>query len=147
MEFYTHSYIVATSKCHGLHVVIVPCASNFLLRRLALHRARALAAVTSHEIENISVAVAALGMQDNLRTILRAGRGDVVNETRSLFRIGVVRDVYRIGGTLLAAAALGSEATEAFLHEQTVYLIMPDGRIEPFQADVHTAPTAFGYQG
>ncbi|MCA1671423.1 MAG: hypothetical protein LC799_04210, partial [Actinobacteria bacterium] len=65
-----------------------------------------------------------------------AGRGDVINETRSLFSIGVVRDVYRIGGTLLAAAALGSDATEAFLHEQTVYLITPDRHIKPFEADV-----------
>ena len=64
-----------------------------------------------------------------------------VNETRSLFRIGVVRDVYRIGGTLLAAAALGSNATDAFLHEQTVYLIMPDGSFEPFEADVAAAST------
>ena len=98
------------------------------LQRLSLHRARALAAVTSHEIENISAAVAALGMHDDLRTILRAGRGEVVNETRSLFRIGVVRDVYRIGGTLLAAAALGSTATAAFLHEQTVYEAQAEAR-------------------
>jgi voltage-gated potassium channel Kch len=135
-------YNVARAKNYGLPVVIGRGGSHFLLRRLSLHRARALAAVTSHEIENISVAVAALGMQDSLRTILRAGRGEVVNETRSLFRIGVVRDVYRIGGTLLAAAALGSNAVGAFLREQTVYLIMPDGRIEPFRADAQTASAA-----
>lgn len=136
-------YNVARAKNYGLPVVIGQASSHFLLQRLSLHRARALAAVTSREIENISVAVTALGMHDNLRTILRAGRGDVVNETRSLFRIGVVRDVYRIGGTLLAAAALGSDATEAFLHEQTVYLITPDGRIEPFEADIHTPATTW----
>jgi voltage-gated potassium channel Kch len=132
-------YNVARAKNYGVPVVIGRASSHFLLQRLSLHRARALAAVTSHEIENISVAVAALGLQDDLRTILRAGRGEVVNETRSLFRIGVVRDVYRIGGTLLAAMALGSDATGAFLHEQTVYLITPDDQIEPFQADVHAA--------
>jgi len=114
--------------------------SRFLLRRLCLGRARALAAVTSDEVENISIVVAALGTRDDLRTLLRAGRGDVVNETSSLFTIGVVRDVYRIGGTLLAAAALGSPVTEAFLCEQTVYLIGPDGRIEPFESDVETVP-------
>jgi hypothetical protein len=74
-----------------------------------LGRARSLAAVTSDEIENISVAVAAHAMRHDLRTLLRAGRGDVVNETSSLFKIGLVRDVYRIGGTMLAAAALGSQ--------------------------------------
>jgi hypothetical protein len=92
--------------------------------------------VTSDEVENISIVVAALGMHDNLRTLLRAGRGEVVNETRSLFTIGVVRDTYRIGGTLLAAAALGSESSGAFLHERTVHLIMPDGRIEAAESDV-----------
>lgn len=88
----------------------------------SLRRARALAAVTSHEVENISISVAALGMHENLRTILRAGRGEVTNETRPLFSIGVVRDVYRIGGTLLAAVALGSNATEAFLHEHPQHM-------------------------
>lgn len=78
-------------------------------------------------------------MHEDLHTLLRAGRGDVVNETSSLFKIGLVRDVYRIGGTLLAAAALGSPVTVAFLHEQTVYLIDPDGRIEPFDSDVEAA--------
>lgn len=48
----------------------------------------------------------------------------------------MVRDVYRIGGTLLAAVALGSAATEAFLHEQTVYLITPNDRIESFEAGI-----------
>jgi len=95
--------------------------------------------VTSDEVKNISIVVAALGMREDLRTLLRAGRGDVVNETSSLFKIGVVRDVYRIGGTLLAAAALGSAATEAFFHEETVYLMDPDGRIEPFESDVEAA--------
>ena len=59
----------------------------------------------------------------------------MTNETRSLLKLGVVRDVYRIGGTLLAAMALGSEAREAFLHEQTVYLVTHDGEIEPFAPD------------
>ncbi|MEJ7817084.1 MAG: hypothetical protein WKF49_00265, partial [Thermoleophilaceae bacterium] len=35
--------------------------------------------------------------------------------------------------------ALGEEGSEAFLHEQIVYLIAPDGRIEPFAGDVSTA--------
>ena len=130
---------VNRAKDYGIPIVVGRGGSRFLLRRLSLGRARALAAVTSNEVENISTVVAALGMRDDLRTLLRAGRGDVINETSSLFKIGVVRDVYRIGGTLLAAAALGSSATEAFLSEQTVYLIGPGGRIEPFDSDVEAA--------
>ena len=133
---------VNRAKSYGIPVVLGRGGSRFLLKRLCLSRARALAAVTSDEVENISIVVAALGMHADLRTLLRAGRGEVVNETRSLFAIGAVRDTYRIGGTLLAAAALGSDATGAFLHERTVYLILPDGRFEAADSDVRAVVDA-----
>jgi voltage-gated potassium channel Kch len=123
---------VARAKDYGIPVVIGRGGSRYLLKRVRASRARALAAVTSDEIENIAIVVAAHGCREDLRTLLRAGRGEVTNETRSLLKLGVVRDVYRIGGTLLAAVALGSDADEAFLHERTVYLVSPAGRIEPF---------------
>lgn len=123
---------VARAKEHGLPVVIGRGGSLELLRRVSTNRARALAAVTSEEIENIAIVVAALSCRADLRTLLRAGQGEVTNETRSLLKLGVVRDVYRIGGTLIAAMALGSEAREAFLHERVVYLVTPDGTIEAF---------------
>jgi len=127
------NYNVTRAKDYGIPVVLGRGGSYFLLRRLSLGRARALAAVTSDEVENISIVGAALGIREDLRTVLRAGRGEVANETQSLFKLGIVRDVNRIGGTVLAAAALGSEAREAFLHEQTVYLVDPDGEIERFR--------------
>ena len=123
---------VENARDYGIPVVIGRGSSRFVLRRISLHRARALAAVTSDEIENIAIVAAAHGEREKLRTLLRAGRGEVRNETRSLLKLGVVRDVYRIGGTLLAAAALRSDACEALLHQQTVYLVTADGRIEPF---------------
>jgi len=129
---------VARAKQYGVPVVIGQGGSRFLLRRLGLERARALAAVTSDEIQNISIVVGALGVREELCTVLRAGRGDMVNETRALFSIGVVRDVRRVGGTMLAAAALGGEFRQAFLCEQVVYLIGADGRMQPFDGDVRT---------
>jgi voltage-gated potassium channel Kch len=129
------NYNVQRAKDYGLPVVIGSGGSRFLLDDLALDRARALAAVADEELENISVAVAALGMQEDLRTLLRAGGGELANETGSLFRIGFVRDANRIAGTLLAAAALGMEADEAFLYDQTVYLITPDGELQPFEPE------------
>lgn len=123
---------VARAKNYGIPVVIGSGSSGFVLRRVSLRNARALAAVTSDEVENIAIVAAAHGEREQLRTLLRAGRGEVRNETRALLKLGVVRDVYRIGGTLLAAAALGSDACEALLHEHTVYLVAADGRIEPF---------------
>jgi len=47
-----------------------------------------------------------------------------------------VRDVYLIGGTLLAAAALGSDASEAFPYDETIYITGADGSLAPFAAHV-----------
>ena len=124
---------VSRAKDYGIPIVIGRGGRLQLLRRVSTSRARALAAVTSDEIENIAIVVSALACRENLRTVLRAGRGEMMSETRSLLKLGVVRDVYRIGGTLIAAMALGSPAREAFLHDKVVYLVSADGRIEPFQ--------------
>ncbi|MEA2195499.1 MAG: hypothetical protein QOG42_1933 [Solirubrobacteraceae bacterium] len=130
---------VVRAKRYGIPVVVGAGGSRGVLRRLCLQRARALAAVTSDEIENISTAVAALSLREDLPTLLRAGSGDVMDETRALFRIGVVRDVYLIGGTLLAAAALGSQASEAFPYDETIYVTRSDGAVESFAAHVRAA--------
>ena len=106
--------------------------SRDLLRRVSIHRARAVAAVTSDELENIGVAVTAHGIREGLAIALRAGDGDATTEVRSLFQIGIVRDVYRIAGTALAAVALGYDAEEAFPYEGTLYLVNEAGDIEPF---------------
>ena len=84
-------------------------ADPSLLRRLSLHRACALAAVTDDDLENISIAMRE-AVDGDLRVVLRAGDGRVANETRSLFRVGLVRDVHRIAAALIAARATGSDA-------------------------------------
>ena len=97
----------------GLPVVIGRGADPSVLRRLSLGRAVALAAVTDDDLANISIAMAAKSVSDELRIVLRAGDGRVANETRSLFRIGVVRDVHQIAARELAARATETRATEA----------------------------------
>lgn len=133
---------VDRARRYRIPVVIGGGGSRGVLSRLCLRRARALAAVTSDEIENISTAVAALSLREDLPTVLRAGSGDVMDETRALFRIGVVRDVYLIGGTLMAAAALGSAASEAFAHGDTIYIVRPEGSAEPFATHVRRTRAA-----
>jgi hypothetical protein len=125
---------VPRARDERLPVVIGSGASQRLLRRLSIRRARALAAVTSDDVENIAIAVAARGLRDDLNIALRAGDGDATSETQSLFQIGVVRDVNRIAGTALAAVALGYDANEAFPYEGTMYLVDEAGEIEPFVA-------------
>ncbi len=124
---------VARAKQLRYPVVIGSGGSGRLLWRLSLKRARALAAVTSDEVENISIAVTARRQRDDVNVALRAGDGDATSETRSLFGIGVVRDVYRIAGTAIAAVVLGYDVREAFPYQGTMYLVGEDGEIRPFE--------------
>jgi voltage-gated potassium channel Kch len=127
-----HAKNVTRAKDLGLPVVIGSGGSQRLLRRLSISRASALAAVTSDEVENIAIAVAARGVREDLHIALRAGDGDATSETQSLFGVGVVRDVYRIAGTALAAVALGYDARTAFPYQGTLYLVGDERNIEPF---------------
>ena len=121
---------VGFAREFGFPVVIGRGADPSLLRRLSLKRACALAAVTDDDLENISIAMAARSVNPDLRVVLRAGDGRVANETRSLFRIGLVRDVHRIAAVLIAARATGSEATRVVCIEHEAHLLFEDGRLE-----------------
>jgi Trk K+ transport system NAD-binding subunit len=121
---------VGTAKEAGLPVVIGRGADPSLLKRLSLERALALAAVTNDDLQNVSIAMAARSLNEDLRIVLRAGDGQLANETRSLFRLGLVRDVHRIAAALLAAKATGSRAGTVICHEDEAQLLHEDGRIE-----------------
>jgi hypothetical protein len=124
---------LSRAKDRRLPVVIGSGARKHTLRRLSIRRARALAAVTSDEIENIAVAVAARGIRDDLIIALRAGDGDATSEIQSLLHFGVIHDVYDIAGTTLAAVALGADAHRAFPYDNRMYLVSRTGGIEPFR--------------
>ena len=98
---------VGVAKELGLPVVIGRGADPSLLRRLSLDHAVALAAVTQDDLQNISIAMAARSINPDLRVVIRAGDGELANETRSLFQLGLVRDVHRIAAALLAARLTG----------------------------------------
>jgi hypothetical protein len=115
----------------GLPVVIGRGADLSLLRRLSLSHACALAAVTDDDLENISIGMAAKAVNEDLRVVLRAGDGRVANETRSLFRLGLVRDVHRIAAALIAARAMGSSAERVVCRGDDAHLLHGDGRLEP----------------
>ena len=119
----------------GLPVVIGRGADPSLMRRLSLHRARAVAAVTADDLENISVAMTARGIHRDIRIVLRVGDGDVANETRSLLALGLVRDVHRIAATMLAAQILGGGAESVVCIGDDAHLRFPDGRLERAELD------------
>ncbi|MDA0179682.1 NAD-binding protein [Solirubrobacter phytolaccae] len=98
-----------------LPVVIGRGANPAMLRKLSLERALCLAAVTPDDLNNIEAAMAARAADEDLRVLLRAGDGDVADETASLERIGHVVDVHQLAGKHIAGLALGREMDVAEL--------------------------------
>lgn len=114
----------------GLPVVIGRGADPSLLRRLSLEHAIAFAAVTADDLQNIKVALAAHAEARDLRVVLRAGGNATGGETRSLERLGHVRDVHRIGAVYVAGLALGSAAAHVVVDGDTAHLRDADGGLE-----------------
>ncbi len=121
---------VGIAKELGLPVVIGRAADPSLMRRLSLHRARAVAAVTADDLENLSAAMTARGIHREIRTVMRVGDGNVANETRSLLALGIVRDVHRLAALLLAAQILDRGAETVVCIGDDAHLRFPDGRLE-----------------
>ena len=131
-----HGESVGLAKELGLPVVVGRGADPSLMRRLTLSKARAVAAVTSDDLENIAVAMTVRGIHPDIRTVLRVGDGAVANETRSLLALGIVRDVHRMAATLLAAKILGGDPDSVVCLGDDAHLRFPDGRLERAELDV-----------
>ena len=126
---------VGIAKELGLPVVVGRGADPSLMRRLSLQRARAVAAVTSDDLDNISVAMTARGIEPDVRTVIRVGDGNVANETRSLLALGFVRDVNRIAAAFIAAKLLGADPRRVVCIDDAAHLLFPDGRLEAARLD------------
>jgi hypothetical protein len=113
---------VHLAKAAGIPVVIGSGVDRGLLEGLRLTRAHAVAAVTSDDLVNIAVSVAALAIGPHVRIVLRAGDDDAVTETRALFPIGEVRDVNRIGAETFAAIVLGAPEAVVFDDDGRLHL-------------------------
>ena len=121
---------VGEAREAGLPVVIGRGADPSLLKRLSLGKAQAVAAVTDDDVENLSIAIAALALEEDTRLVLRVGDGQIANETRSLFKIGLVRDVHRITASLIAAQAVGETAQSVLCHDERTHLVHEDGAVK-----------------
>jgi voltage-gated potassium channel Kch len=95
------------AKQAHIPVLLGHAEDRALLERLHLTRARALAAMGSDDLDNVEVAITALAVSPDLRIVLRAGENDVIAETRSLFRIGQVRDVAALTAATVTLSILG----------------------------------------
>lgn len=119
----------------GLPVVVGRGSDHSLMARLSLRRAKSVAAVTSDDLENISVAMTCRGIHEDIRVVLRVGDGNVANETRSLLALGLIRDVHRIAAVLIASMAVGDEAESVVCLGDDAHLRFPDGRLEEVEME------------
>lgn len=115
----------------GIPVFIGDGTERRVLEKLKLSRCRALAAVGSDDLDNISVAVAAAAISPSKRVVLRAGEHEAIAETRSLLPLGVIRDVTEIAATFVVARMLGKQAEGAIAADHAIYL-RTEGALEPF---------------
>ena len=93
---------VRLARGYEIPVVIGHGEDREILRRVHVDRARALAAVTSNDLINVEVAVAARAARDSLEIVVRVREGDIADETQTLVGLGHMRDIYEIAGVSLA---------------------------------------------
>lgn len=121
---------VPLAKSLGIPVMFGRGGDRFLLRKLALPKARAIVAVSSNVLENIAVAVAARAVAPEQRIVLRAGGDeDVTTESQSLFRIGTACDVNHVGGSYIAATALNLSPRATFTLDHRTHVLHQDGTV------------------
>lgn len=114
----------------GIPVILGRGGDRFLLHKLALPKARALAAVSSQPLENIAVAVAARSIAPDQRIVLRSGgEEDVTAESQSLFRIATVCDLNTIAGSFIAATAAGLSPRTTFTMGGRVHAVLGEGLV------------------
>ena len=135
-----HGELIGLAETLGLPVLVGRGTDPSLMERVSLPKARAVAAVTEDDLENIAVAMAARKVHREVRVVLRVGDGEVANETRSLLPLGLVRDVHRIAGALLAALACGQKAERIVCIGDEAHLRFPDGRLEHTELDTLAGP-------
>ncbi|MFN8146732.1 MAG: NAD-binding protein [Candidatus Nanopelagicales bacterium] len=96
-----------TARALGIPVLIGDGSRRRILTRVRVDRAIALCAVGSDELDNVAVAVTARAVAPELTVVLRAGNHDVIEETRSLFRIGTVCDVTELTSAYVVSCVAG----------------------------------------
>ncbi|WP_405623792.1 NAD-binding protein [Streptomyces sp. NBC_00076] len=120
------------ARALGVPVVVADAKDRFVLRRLGLHKAQALAAVASDDLDNIAVAVTALAVAPELRVVIRAGDHEAIAETRSLFKIGLVHDLGGLSAAYTTASLLGLRPRGVLAYGKRLLVECEDGVFVPW---------------
>ncbi|MFM9371930.1 potassium channel family protein [Streptomyces sp. Da 82-17] len=123
---------IRLARSLGIPVLTGHGGDRVVLEQLRLHKARALAAVGSDDLDNVAVAIAAHGVAPDTRVVLRAGEHEAIAETRSLLPLGTVRDVNSLAAAYVLARMLGTPATGVIAHRHRTLVQLPTGTFEPW---------------
>jgi voltage-gated potassium channel Kch len=101
---------VRLARAAGIPVAIGRGDDRETLERLGIRRCAAVAAVTSTDLVNVAVGLAASDLAPGTPLVLRLGDGEVAAETDSLLHLGRICDAHKIAAETLVEGLLRSSA-------------------------------------
>jgi hypothetical protein len=98
---------IRLAKAAGIPVAIGRGDDREVLQRVGIERCAAVAAVTSDDLVNVAVGLAAEDLRPDVPIVLRLGDGDVASETDSLLHLGRICDAHKLAAETLQRAIDG----------------------------------------
>jgi hypothetical protein len=99
---------VRLARAAGIPVAIGRGDDRETLERLGIRHCAAVAAVTSTDLVNVAVGLAASGLAPGTPLVLRLGDGEVAAETDSLLHLGSICDAHKIAAETLVKGLSGA---------------------------------------
>jgi Trk K+ transport system NAD-binding subunit len=99
---------VRLARAAGIPVAIGRGDDRETLERLGIRRCAAVAAVTSTDLVNVAVGLAASDLAPGIPLVLRLGDGEVAAETDSLLHLGRICDAHKIAADTLVRGLRGA---------------------------------------
>jgi voltage-gated potassium channel Kch len=99
---------VRLARAAGIPVAIGRGDDRETLQRVGISRCAAVAAVTSDDLVNVAVGLAARDMRPGVAIVLRLGDGEVASETDSLLHLGRICDAHKLAAETLARSIDGA---------------------------------------
>jgi Trk K+ transport system NAD-binding subunit len=99
---------VRLARAAGIPVAIGRGDDRETLERVGIRRCAAVAAVTSDDLVNVAVGLAATDLAPGVPLVLRLGDGEVAAETDSLLHLGQICDAHKIAADTLMQGLSGA---------------------------------------
>jgi len=99
---------IRLARAAGIPVAVGRGDDREMLQRVGIAHCAAVAAVTSDDLVNVAVGLAAEDLRPDVPIVLRLGDGDVASETDSLLHLGRICDAHKLAAETLQRAIEGA---------------------------------------